>query len=358
MKKALIYLSCMLACCLLFLYSDQAVSAGTQGFYIWRDRLLPSLLPFFVCANIMQGLGLPSGAEQAALILLSLFSGAPSGAKLFSSHDDAHSRSVAILNTVSPMFIYASFCSGMLGTPTLAIPILTAQFASAAILLLVFPPVYPSACSGESSKSPMQLLGESITAGISSMLNICGALVFFMALLAVTKELIPFPGGITGAILTGMLEMVSGCTALAELSLPAASMAAASAFLFSFGGVCIFAQSLTFSRISARVYFSVKLVQGLLAAAIAWLITAFFPSATAVFNSIPASRLLTNTISFVGMLGVSILAMSFVLLIGAAARHGKFFQSSNTAYKSGLWETPQAAGTSLNDQSSKSSSSS
>lgn len=358
MKKALIYLSCMLACCLLFLYSDQAVSAGIQGFYIWRDRLLPSLLPFFVCANIMQGLGLPSGAEQATLILLSLFSGAPSGARLLSSHGEAHSRSVAILNTVSPMFVYVSFCSGMLGVPTLAIPILAAQFASAVIMLLIFPPVYPSVCSGEPSRSPMQLLGESITAGISSMLNICGALVFFMALLSVIKELIPFPGGITGAMLTGMLEMVSGCASLAELSLPASSIAAASAFLFSFGGICIFAQSLTFSRLSARVYFSVKLMQGLLAAAIAWLIAACFPSATAVYNSIPASRLLTNTISFAGMLGVSILAMSFVLLIGAAARHWKFFQSSNTAYKSSLWNFPQAAGISPNNQSSKSSSSS
>ncbi len=328
MRKALIYLCCMLFCCMLFIYSEQAVSAGIQGFYVWRDRLLPALLPFFVLAHIMQNTGLPSRIERAGLILLSLFSGAPSGARLLSADGKAHSPTVAILNTVSPVFIYASFCSGMLGTPYLALPILAAQLSSAAIMLLIFPPVYSAPSVKGPAVSPLRLLGEGISKGMASMLGICGALVFFMALLAAIGELLPLPGGIAGALLTGALEMVSGCKAIATLPLSPAATAAASAFILSFGGICIFAQSLTFCQLDAKVYFLIKLLQGTLAALITWLITPLFRPAAAVYNSISTHKLLINTLSFGGILGVSSLAMAFVMLIGAAARHRKFFSGN------------------------------
>ena len=329
MKKALIFLSCMLACCLLFLYSAEAVSAGVQGFYIWRDALLPALLPFFVCAYVMQNTGMPSKLETAALILLSLISGAPAGARLLSLHKDVDSRSVAILNNVSPMFIYASFCTGMLGNPTLSIPIIAAQFGSALIMLLIFPPKLASPHDPLPHTPPLKLLGQGITAGMSAMLNICGALIFFMALMAAMGQIIPLPGGVAGAVLSGMLEMVSGCVELAKLSLPIRTVSAVSAFIFSFGGVCIFAQSLTFCELNPLIYFSTKLMQGCLAALIVWLTAPLFSSAQAVYNSISPTALASNTLSFLQVLGVSSVAMAAIMLIGAAARHRKYF-SGNT----------------------------
>ena len=325
MKKTLIYLSCIFACCLLFLYSSSAVSAGVQGFYIWRDALLPALLPFFVCAYIMQNTGMPSKLDSAALILLSLISGAPAGARLLSMRNEADSRSVAILNNVSPMFIYSSFCTGMIGVPALAIPILAAQFGAAFIMMLIFPPKLAASHTPIPYIPPLKLMAQGISAGMMSMLNICGALVFFMALMAAVRQVIPLPGGIAGAVLSGMLEMVSGCTELAELSLPFRTMASASAFIFSFGGVCIFAQSLTFCQLKPLIYFSTKLLQGIIAALIAWLTTPLFPYAHAVYNSIPAHALASNALSFLQVLGVSAVAMAAVMLIGAAARHRKFF---------------------------------
>ncbi len=326
MKKALIYLSCTLVCCLLFLYSSKAVSAGLQGFYIWRDALLPALLPFFVCAYIMQNTGMPSKLETAALILLSLISGAPSGARLLSTRSEANNRSAAILNSVSPMFIYASFCSGMLDAPALAFPILAAQFCSALILLLIFP-IKPSRSPSTGQYTPpLKLLGDGIAKGMASMLNICGALVFFMALMTVLKEVLPLPGGLAGAMISGMLEMVSGCTELAALPLPSRTLAAASAFLFSFGGVCIFAQSLTFCKLSPGIYFSTKLLQGSIAALAAWLIFPMFPTAHAVYSSISGHELASNALSFLQVFGVSSVSMAAVMLMGAAARHRKFFK--------------------------------
>lgn len=325
MKKVLIYLSCIFVCCLLFVYSPSAVSAGLQGFYIWRDALLPALLPFFVCAHVMQNTGVPASLEKPALIALSLFSGAPSGARLLSSQEYPDSRSTAILNTVSPMFIYSSFCGGMLGAPGLAMPILTAQISGALIMLLLFPLRYAVPPQSKTEISPLRLIGEGITRGMAAMLNICGSLIFFTAIFAAAKKLLPFPKGIWGAMLSGMLEMTSGCSELAMLSLSPRITAAVSAFLFSFGGVCIFAQSLTFCRINAGVYFSTKLLQGSIAAGIAWLITPLFPGACAVYSSISVNELTANALSFFQAAGVSATAMAAVMLIGAAARHKKFF---------------------------------
>lgn len=328
MKKALIYLSCILFCCLLFVYSPSAVSAGLQGFYIWRDALLPALLPFFVCAHVMQNTGVPASMEKSALIALSLFSGAPSGARLLSSQEYPDSRSIAILNTVSPMFIYSSFCGGMLGAPGLAMPILTAQIGGALIMLLLFPIRYAVLPQSKAEISPLRLIGEGITRGMAAMLNICGSLIFFMAIFAAAKKLLPFPKGIWGAVLSGIVEMTSGCTELAMLSLSPRITAAVSALLFSFGGVCIFAQSLTLCRLSAGVYFSTKLLQGSIAAGIAWLITPLFPGACAVYSSISGNELAANALSFLQAAGVSATAIAVVMLIGAAARHRKFFGQS------------------------------
>ena len=139
MKRLVTYSVCALCCCVLFLYSPAAVSRASAGFLIWRDSLLPALLPFFVCASVMQNAGVSGRLERASLIFLSLISGAPAGARLLSGYGEPDARSAAILNNVSPIFIYASFCSGMVGCPRLALYILPAQFLSAAIMLILFP---------------------------------------------------------------------------------------------------------------------------------------------------------------------------------------------------------------------------
>ena len=65
MKRLVTYSVCALCCCVLFLYSPAAVSWASAGFLIWRDSLLPALLPFFVCASVMQNAGVSGRLERA-----------------------------------------------------------------------------------------------------------------------------------------------------------------------------------------------------------------------------------------------------------------------------------------------------
>jgi len=325
-KTAAVYFACALCCCLLFLYSPAAVEAAGEGFRLWRDCILPALLPFFVCAYMMQRLGAPSRLERGALILLCLISGAPSGAHLMQGEEAPDTRGAAILNVISPMFIYGSFCCGMLGNPALAPPIILAQAAAAAALLLIFRPTLSGRPRDE--QPPLALLARGLGQAMPAMLNICASIIFFMAVQAALMQaaaLLPLPHlpGV-GAAISGMLEMAGGSAALAGLGLAPRTTAGIAAFLFSFGGVCVFAQSLAFCPLHPGLYFSTKLLQGGLAGVLAYLITPLFPGAAAVFNPISGEAFVQNAMSFGLTAGISLLCMSAVLLMGAAARrHGR-----------------------------------
>ena len=317
MKRLVTYSVCALCCCVLFLYSPAAVSWASAGFLIWRDSLLPALLPFFVCASVMQNTGVSGRLERASLIFLSLISGAPAGARLLSGYGEPDARSAAILNNVSPIFIYASFCSGMVGCPRLALYIIPAQFLSAAIMLLLFP-IRIKPRPQASFSSPLRLLSNALQSSVSAMLNICAALVFFSALMGGF-------GAMLGAGKSGSLSgaVLYGSAALSKLGTGMRPLGTAAAFVFSFGGLCVYAQSLTFTPLPFLRYFSTKLMQGALSAAIAYIFLTLFPLPLPVYRSVTADTLLHNTLSIAAALGAMLMALSVVMMIGAAGRYKK-----------------------------------
>ena len=321
MKKLVTYSVCALCCCVLFLYNPAAVSQASAGFLIWRDSLLPALLPFFVCAGVMQNTGVSGRLERASLIFLSLISGAPAGARLLSGYGKPDARSAAILNNVSPIFIYASFCSGMTGCPRLALYILPAQFLAAAIMLILFP-IRINPRPQASLSSPLRLLSNALQSSVSAMLNICAALVFFSALMGGFGAMLGSGKSscLPGAVLYGMLEMAGGSAALSSLGIGMRPLGTAAAFVFSFGGLCVYAQSLSFAPLPFLRYFSAKMMQGMLSAAIAYVLLTLFPLPQPVYRSVTADTLLHNTLSIAAALGAMLIALSAVMIFGLAGR--------------------------------------
>ena len=322
MKKLVTYSVCALCCCVLFLYSPAAVSQASAGFLIWRDSLLPALLPFFVCAGVMKNIGVSGRFERASLVFLPLISGAPAVARLLSGYGKPDARSAAILNNVSPIFIYASFCSGMTGCPRLALYILPAQFLAAAIMLILFP-IRINPRPQASLSSPLRLLSNALQSSVSAMLNICAALVFFSALMGGFGAMLGSGKSscLPGAVLYGMLEMAGGSAALSSLGIGMRPLGTAAAFVFSFGGLCVYAQSLSFAPLPFLRYFSAKMMQGMLSAAIAYVLLTLFPLPQPVYRSVTADTLLHNTLSIAAALGAMLIALSAVMMLGAAGRY-------------------------------------
>lgn len=332
-KQVIIFALCALCCGLFVLYSAPALEAARQGFSLWRDAVLPALLPFFICAHIMQNCGAVSMQNPLFLYGVSMVSGAPTGARLAGSLDADHTSAVAALNAVSPMFIAGSFAGRIMGCPQLAWPILIAQLLAAAVFFLLAKPAATPALPRPDPPAFFRLLREAMAAGVAAMLSIGGAMLFFMAFMALLQETgllslltaplssllarVSLPEQLPSLLLTGMLEMVAGYKALGEAGLPLRQAAALAAFFFSFGGFCILVQSLAFARIRLGRYLVRKLFQGCLSALLAYLLCPLFlPDAQAVFAPLPSS-LGQNALSALWVGGISLLAGSCILLLSA-----------------------------------------
>ena len=148
MKRKLALFFCALTCALLIAFNPDAMAAAREGFSLWRDSVMPALLPFFVCTSLMRQMGALQSGNAAALFALAFVSGAPGGARLSSQYaadgdvDAGLTCLAASLNTISPMYIAGAFATGMLGAPQAAFPILTAQLLSALLTVLLVRKAY------------------------------------------------------------------------------------------------------------------------------------------------------------------------------------------------------------------------
>ena len=337
-KSILIFVICALLCVLLALYSAPALAVAREGFILWRDNVFPALLPFFVCAHIMQNCGAIHGRSRIALYGLSMVSGAPAGARLAGSQQGDATDMVASLNAVSPMFICGSFAAGMLGQPALAWPILIAQLLSSALFLLLSNDTVEYILPMQIAERPsfLQLLSEAIASGVTSLFSVGGTIMVFMALHALFDKTgilalitAPFsillvklgqPAELPYIIFSGLMEMVHGCKELVAAGLSLRLTATIGAFFFSFGGICIMAQSLTFTKLRIRRYLWKKLLQGCLSGFLTYLLVPLFlPDAQAVFSSLPPETIVQNAFSAALIAGISLAAASAVLLLSAIA---------------------------------------
>ena len=84
MKRKLALFACALVCALLIAFNPDAMAAAQEGYALWRDSVLPALLPFFVCTSLMRQMGALQSGNTAALFALAFISGAPGGAPVLS----------------------------------------------------------------------------------------------------------------------------------------------------------------------------------------------------------------------------------------------------------------------------------
>jgi len=113
--------------------------------------------------------------------------------------------------------------------------------------------------------------------------------------------------------------MTAGSKALAEAGLPLRIAASAGAFLFSFGGLCIAAQSMLFLPVKLKQYLPLKLAQGVLAALLCYfLFPVCFPGA-AHAGTVSGETLAENALTATAIFAVSLLGVGTVLLFSAIA---------------------------------------
>jgi sporulation integral membrane protein YlbJ len=340
MRKLLFLLAIVFMTICMLLFPEAAYQGASNGIRTWVVHLLPSLLPFFIVANLLFSLGfvrflgvllepimrpvfrLPGEAGFA--LALGFTSGFPMGAILTTSlceqnlcTDEEAARLAAFTNNSSPLFLLTAVPVSMLHAPELGILLLSAHYAANLTIgiLLRF-----TACKTqfihsqpddhllrnaftqllqyqkEHTTSIGTILGQAIQKGITSIVQIGGFVLFFSVLLAmldasdiltlletpfaVLLGILQITPQLSNALASGFFEMTLGAQSASQCNTDILEQLMIISFILGWSGLSIQAQVcsiLSSQHISPVRYCLCRPLQGILAAAYIPLFICLFP---------------------------------------------------------------------------------
>lgn len=304
----------------IIIFSNNAYNAAHTAFILWVNNVIPSLLPFFICiellkqSNFMQIVGkfltpimrpifnVPGSGAFA--LAMGITSGYPVGAKVASdlykdklcSKIEAE-RLIAFTNSSGPLFIIGAIGIGMFSDDKIGLILLITHFLASittGILFRFYKKRHEisdiiSQVSINSNSINLSNLGSSmataINKSISTLLLIGGYIVFFAVLNEILSSTLlkSIENQIILGILNGILEITSGIKKLSLIEninyitlLPIVSL------ILGFGGFSVHMQVasiLSESNLSMKPYLLGKLLQGIFASFYTFLLmkyTSFF----------------------------------------------------------------------------------
>lgn len=317
----------------MLIWPQETFQAATYGLELWATVLVPSLLPFFIIAEILLNLGIVSlvgvllepvmrplfnlPGSASFVVAMGFTSGYPMGAvltrRLYEEKEctlTEGERLVAFTNNSSPLFIMVAVSVGMFDNPLLGIILAAAHYTSNiiwGIILGWFAPRQPvwhtrkenifihsirSLLAAQKKRKPWgKLLGDAISGGISNITLIAGFVIIFAVIIRIllTTNLLYYPTCFIGFLLklfhfdpdlrtafaAGFWEMTLGLHEVSQLKVSLQEKAIAASIILGWSGLSIQAQVasvLSGSGIKVRHYFQGRFVQGLLSGIISYLL--------------------------------------------------------------------------------------
>lgn len=310
--SAALPLSASLGLFILLLCFPAAARAGAAaGLSLCAELLIPTLLPFFAAAGLLNRLGLPDvlagrlaplmgrvfslPGAAAGPLLLGLTGGYPLGAASAAelclrgtlTREEAE-RLLRFCDNTGPAFAVAALGAGVFGSVRAGLVLWLSHVLSALLtgLLLCRKQGRSYAPAATETQPPLPFAAafcESAGAAALSLLRLSAFVVLFSSLRAVLDETGLFPAAagelavLTGAelswcraLLCSLLELTGAVQTLRGLPCTAMNLALAS-FALSWGGLCIQLQSMSVTApagLRCRGRLAGKLLHGLLSALI------------------------------------------------------------------------------------------
>ncbi|WP_083485982.1 sporulation integral membrane protein YlbJ [Alicyclobacillus ferrooxydans] len=265
----------------LVVYPQQGFKAGIEGLKVFWDIVFPSLLPFFILAELMLGLGVVRGLGVlleplmrplfgvpgigAFALSMGLAAGYPMDAVITSRFREQGlcsrvegERLLAFTNTADPLFMIGAVAVGMFKSPAVGGLIAIAHYISAFLVGVSFKfwgrkngQITPSNLSetrgnilvravreivkarNEDGRPFGTLLREAVTESMMTLLMICGFIVFFAVLIQILDisgimKVLGYPllvvykvfgihTGLVNPTLAGVLELDIGTAQVAAI---------------------------------------------------------------------------------------------------------------------------------------------
>lgn len=282
--KKLKFIGALLLAGGILLRSGEAVAGAQRAMRLWVSGVAPALFPFLVLmplltgpeacaaygalfAPVMQPLFRLPG-QAASAVVISMIAGSPGGA-IAVEEIAAQSRMkrgqawrVALAGTgVSPAFLIAAVGRGMYGSVAVGARLAAIQMGTQVLLLFIMRFFF------DEEKEivpliPVETLINPVRRAMEQVLSICGYMVFFSSVGAVTSALL---GAKVGKLILLLVDLPSGLMELAGWNFPAARFALGTAI--GLGGLCIAMQNMDVLRamgLPVRVYAAVRVVSAVI----------------------------------------------------------------------------------------------
>lgn len=308
----------------IIIFPEYAYESSLEGLNLWFNVVCPALLPFFICIEMLTGLGVINflGAvfkpitsflfnipgEGAFAFVMSIASGYPVGAKVVANLRKENicnkieaQRMISLCSTSGPLFIIGAVSVGMLKNPKMG-PILSLSHYLSALSCGIIMRFYKSkekTTRITSFDSPFiellkhrkkdgrplgQIMVDSIKNSINLILLVGGYIIFFSVIakiLQVTGVFNSVPRLINkfldvkttssdnwSAFFIGVLEVTNGIKECTKLNMSFTNLVAFISFFIGFGGLSVNAQVsgiIQDTDINFPFYLLLKFFQGVIA---------------------------------------------------------------------------------------------
>ncbi len=319
----------------LLIFSKSNLPAVKSGLALWANSVVPSLFPFFVATELLMHTNIITlfgnvlnrfmkpffniRGEGAFAFIMGIISGYPVGAKIASNFRQNNicskeecERLLSFTNNSGPLFIIGTVGILMFKNTTIGILLFITHLLACITVGFIFRywkkdkntfhTTHLSSSFSQSKKTVSfsnlgEILAESITSSISTILLIGGFVVIFSSIISIFKasgilnsltilfspvfQFLNIDTSFIQGFLTGILEITNGINTISSIACKRISLNLIfTAFLLGFGGISILLQvwSITSKTdLSIKPYLYGKLLHGLLAAFYTYLFMNIFP---------------------------------------------------------------------------------
>lgn len=309
---------CFTMCLLIF--SKSNLPAVKSGLTLWATSVVPSLFPFFVSTELLMHTNIVNifgnilnkymkplfnvRGEGSFSFIMGIISGYPVGAKIatnFRKNDicskEECERLLSFTNNSGPLFIIGTVGILMFGSTTIGLLLFTTHILSCISVGIIFRFWKKNSSTTSSNsifsekKQPVsfsnlgEVLADSITSSISTILLIGGFVIIFSSVISILKSsgilnvlstclsplfnFINIDTSFISPIVCGFLEITNGINSISSIACKKLSInIILTAFLLGFGGISVLLQVLSITSktdLSIKPYIYGKILQGILA---------------------------------------------------------------------------------------------
>ena len=354
MKRIVPYIFVLYIVIMLVLFPENSINYARNALDICRDVIVPSLFPFFVCSGLLIYSGFTRilakisgpvmrpffniGGPGASALVLGIISGYPLGAvtacQLYESgylSKTETERLLAFCNNSGPLFILGAVGSAIYSSGKIGVILYISHILATFLVGFLFrfyaknKHVAPVYSVNQTNESFSQVFSKVLANSLSSILTVCGAVIFFGVISGIITSHLP-ANELVKSVITGILELTGGTKAISETQLPLTLKLVLSAFTVGFAGLCVHLQVASIvskHHLSLMPYILGKFLHGIFAAFFTYLYLIIFPPKIQVFRSTEAvmsagfcmsSMYSVISILFFAILGVLVIAFTYLHL--------------------------------------------